>query len=148
MSHIHRVTWKFHFVSEPPVFLWVSHLAPVRQSLFHTDPQGSTASRNVQIQRWLVKHDTDGRHKLGSALLCKSMLTAAALKCVFVYQHLSSMTARLLSREPNTCSPHSDTETPGFWSKWIPSWRTSVMNGPGWERWMGRPLLCAAPCSR
>ncbi len=32
---------------------------------------------------------------------------------------------------PNTCSLHSGAETPGFWSKLIPSRRMTVMNGLG-----------------
>lgn len=32
---------------------------------------------------------------------------------------------------PNTCSLHSGAKMPGFWSKLIPRWRMTVMNGLG-----------------
>lgn len=59
----------------------------------------------------------------------KILLTSATVKCTFVYQQLPSMVA--LPGGPNTCSLHSGAETPGFWSKLIPSWRMTVMNGLG-----------------
>lgn len=60
----------------------------------------------------------------------KTMLTFAVVKCRFVYQQLPSLMSSYLP-EDQTHALSPTAETPGFWSKLIPSWRTTVMNGLG-----------------